>query len=212
MNRTEPTVETIRETQRARGLATILAIGTATPLNYINQDDYADYYFRVTNSEHMIKLKEKFKRICDKTMIKKRFMLLTEEFLKENPNMCEYTSPSLNTRQDLLITAIPKLGKEAAIKAIEEWGLSKSKITHLIFCTTSGIDMPGADFRLTKLLGLSPLVNRLMVYQQVRAYVHGLVWGLFSALTRPKQKFRSFCFRKTFGFEFCFFLWLLFRV
>ncbi|KAJ0507531.1 putative chalcone synthase [Helianthus annuus] len=159
-------VETIRETQRARGLATILAIGTATPLSYINQDDYADYYFRVTNSEHMIKLKEKFKRICDKTMIKKRFMLLTEEFLKENPNMCEYTSPSLNTRQDLLITAVPKLGKEAAIKAIEEWGLSKSKITHLIFCTTSGIDMPGADFQLTKLLGLSPMVNRLMVYQQ----------------------------------------------
>ncbi|MFS7983476.1 putative chalcone synthase [Helianthus anomalus] len=57
-------VETIRETQRARGLATILAIGTATPLSYINQDDYADYYFRVTNTEHMINLKEKFKRIC----------------------------------------------------------------------------------------------------------------------------------------------------
>ncbi|KAM0062936.1 putative chalcone synthase [Helianthus debilis subsp. tardiflorus] len=171
-------VETIRETQRARGLATILAIGTATPLSYINQDEYADYYFRVTNSEHMIKLKEKFKRICDKTMIKKRFMLLTEEFLKENPNMCEYTSPSLNTRQDLG-SFTPLLGKEAAIKAIEEWGLSKSKITHLIFCTTSGIDMPGADFQLTKLLGLSPLVNRLMVYQQVRVYVHGLVWICF---------------------------------
>ncbi|KAF5780345.1 putative chalcone synthase [Helianthus annuus] len=99
-------------------------------------------------------------------MIKKRFMFLTEEFLKENPNMCEYMSPSLNTRQDLLITAIPKLGKEAATKAIEEWGVSKSKITHLIFSTTSGIDMPGADFQLTKLLGLSPLVNRLMIYQQ----------------------------------------------
>ncbi|KAJ0507519.1 putative chalcone synthase [Helianthus annuus] len=159
-------VETIRETQRARGLATILAIGTATPYNCIHQADYPDYYFRVTKSEHMINLKEKFKRICDKTMIKKRFMFLTEEFLKENPNMCEYMSPSLNTRQDLLITAIPKLGKEAATKAIEEWGVSKSKITHLIFSTTSGIDMPGADFQLTKLLGLSPLVNRLMIYQQ----------------------------------------------
>ncbi|KAJ0954384.1 putative chalcone synthase [Helianthus annuus] len=57
-------VETIRETQRAQGLATILAIGTATPFNCVNQADYADYYFRVTNSEHMIDLKEKFKRIC----------------------------------------------------------------------------------------------------------------------------------------------------
>ncbi|KAJ0868990.1 putative chalcone synthase [Helianthus annuus] len=160
-------VETIRETQRAQGLATILAIGTATPFNCVNQADYADYYFHVTNCEHMINLKEKFKRICDKTMIKKRFMILSEEFLKENPNMCEYMSPSLNTRQDLLITAVPKLGEEAAIKAIKEWGVSRSKITHLIFCTTSGIDMPGADLQLTKLLGLSPLVNRLMIYQQV---------------------------------------------
>ncbi|KAJ0507526.1 putative chalcone synthase [Helianthus annuus] len=132
-------VETIRETQRAQGLATILAIGTATPFNCV----------------------------IDKTMIKKRFMILSEEFLKKNPNMCEYMSPSLNTRQDLLITAVPKLGGEAAIKAIKEWGVSKSKITHLIFCTTSGLDMPGADLQLTKLLGLSPLVKRLMIYQQV---------------------------------------------
>ncbi|KAI3785270.1 hypothetical protein L1987_44386 [Smallanthus sonchifolius] len=159
-------VEKIRQTQRAQGLATILAIGTATPPNFYNQADYADYYFRVTNNEHMIKLKDKFKRICDKTMIKKRFMFLTEEFLKDNPNMCEHTSPSLNTRQDLLITQVPKLGSEAATKAIEEWGLPISKITHLIFCTTSGIHMPGADYQLTKLLGLSPWVNRLMMYQQ----------------------------------------------
>ncbi|XP_076882437.1 chalcone synthase 1-like isoform X1 [Bidens hawaiensis] len=159
-------VEEIRETQRAQGLATILAIGTATPPNGYNQADYPNYYFHVTNSEHMIDLKNKFKRICDKTMIKKRYMVLTEEFLKENPNMCEYSSPSLNTRQDLLITEVPKLGKEAATKAIDEWGLPKSKITHVIFCTTSGIDMPGADYQLTKLLGLSPSVNRLMMYQQ----------------------------------------------
>ncbi|KAK1422130.1 hypothetical protein QVD17_25031 [Tagetes erecta] len=99
-------------------------------------------------------------------MIKKRFMVLTEEFLKENPNMCEYMSPSLNARQDLLVRAIPKLGEEAAIKAIEEWGPPISKITHLIFCTTSGIDMPGSDFQLTKLLGLSPSVTRIMMYQQ----------------------------------------------
>nr|BAX02593.1 chalcone synthase-like [Dahlia pinnata] len=159
-------VENIRETQRAKGRATILAIGTATPPNCYKQADYADYYFRVTNNDHMIDLKNKFKRICDKTMIKKRHMFLTEQFLKGNPNMCEYASPSFNTRQELLINEVPKLGKEAATKAIEEWGLPKSKITHLIFCTTSGIDIPGADYQLTKLLGLSPWVNRLMMYQQ----------------------------------------------
>lgn len=57
-------VENILETQRAQGLATILAIGTSTPSNILYQDDFPDYYFRVTNSKHMVHLKEKFKRIC----------------------------------------------------------------------------------------------------------------------------------------------------
>ena len=54
----------IRKAQRAQGPATILAIGTATPANCIYQADYPDYYFRITNSEHMVELKEKFKRMC----------------------------------------------------------------------------------------------------------------------------------------------------
>ena len=57
-------VEEIRNAQRAKGPATILAIGTATPENCIQQSDYADYYFRVTKSEHMTELKKKFNRIC----------------------------------------------------------------------------------------------------------------------------------------------------
>nr|AMQ09637.1 2-pyrone synthase [Gerbera hybrid cultivar]CAA62683.1 chalcone sythase [Gerbera hybrid cultivar] len=159
-------VEAIREAQRAQGLATILAIGTATPPNCFIQADYPDYYFRVTKSEHMVELKEKFKRICDKTAIKKRYLALTEEYLKQNPSMCEFMAPSLNARQDLIVPGVPMLGKEAAVNAIQEWGHPKSKITHLIFCTTAGVDMPGADYQLIKLLGLSPSISRYMMYQQ----------------------------------------------
>ena len=57
-------VEEIRKAQRAEGPAMILAIGTATPSNCVYQADYPDYYFRITNSEHMTELKEKFKRMC----------------------------------------------------------------------------------------------------------------------------------------------------
>ncbi|XP_027350027.1 chalcone synthase [Abrus precatorius] len=160
------TVEEIRNAQRSHGPATILAFGTATPSNCVSQEDYPDYYFRITKSEHMTDLKEKFKRMCEKSMIKKRYMHLTEEFLKENPNMCAYMAPSLDARQDIVVVEVPKLGKEAAAKAIKEWGQPKSKITHLVFCTTSGVDMPGADYQLTKLLGLRPSVKRLMMYQQ----------------------------------------------
>lgn len=93
-------------------------------------------------------------------------MHLTEDILKENQNMCSYWAPSLDARQDIVVVEVPKLGKEAATKAIKEWGQPKSKITHLVFCTTSGVDMPGADYQLTKLLGLRPSVKRLMMYQQ----------------------------------------------
>nr|P48390.1 RecName: Full=Chalcone synthase 1; AltName: Full=Naringenin-chalcone synthase 1 [Gerbera hybrid cultivar]CAA86218.1 chalcone synthase [Gerbera hybrid cultivar] len=159
-------MKAIRDAQRAEGPATILAIGTATPANCVYQADYPDYYFRITKSEHMVDLKEKFKRMCDKSMIRKRYMHITEEYLKQNPNMCAYMAPSLDVRQDLVVVEVPKLGKEAAMKAIKEWGHPKSKITHLIFCTTSGVDMPGADYQLTKLLGLRPSVKRFMMYQQ----------------------------------------------
>ncbi|XP_055813331.1 chalcone synthase J-like [Solanum dulcamara] len=156
----------IRRTQRAVGPATVLAIGTANPSNCYDQSTYADYFFRVTNSEHKIELMEKFKRMCDRSMIKKRYFHLTEEILKKNPTICEYKAPSFNIRQEIAIVEVPKLGMEAAQKAINEWGQSKSKITHLVFCTTSGVDIPGADYQLTKLLGLEPSVKRSMMYQQ----------------------------------------------
>ncbi|RZB91086.1 Chalcone synthase 6 [Glycine soja] len=114
-------VEEIRKAQRAEGPATVMAIGTATPPNCVDQSTYPDYYFRITNSDHMNELKEKFKRMCDKSMIKKRYMYLNEEILKENPSVCAYMAPSLDARQDMVVVEVPKLGKEAATKAIKEW-------------------------------------------------------------------------------------------
>lgn len=58
------TVEEVRRAQRAQGPATILAIGTSTPANCVDQSTYPDYYFRITNSEHKTELKEKFQRMC----------------------------------------------------------------------------------------------------------------------------------------------------
>ncbi|OAY37152.1 hypothetical protein MANES_11G079070v8 [Manihot esculenta] len=158
-------VEEIREAHRAKGPATILAIGTATPSNSISQDLYPDYYFRITKSDHLTHLKRKFMHLCAKSRIKKRYMHLTEEMLKEHPNLCSYKEPSLSTRKEILKHELPKLGSEAACKAIQEWGQPKSKITHLIFYTTSSIVvMPGCDFYLAKILGLRPCVQRFMMY------------------------------------------------
>ncbi|WVZ22912.1 hypothetical protein V8G54_001456 [Vigna mungo] len=156
----------IREKQRGRSPATILAIATANPSHCIYQSDFTDYYFRVTKSDHMTDLKAKLKRICEKSMIEKRYIHLTEEMLKQNPNISTYEEPSLNARQDILVEEVPKLGEKAASKALKEWGRARSDITHLIFCSTSGVDMPGADYQLVRLLGLKPSTKRFMLYHQ----------------------------------------------
>ena len=75
-------------------------------------------------------------------------------------------APSINIRQDIITVEIPKLGKEAALKALKEWGQPKSNITHLVFCTTSSVEMPGADYKLANLLGLDPSIRRVMLYHQ----------------------------------------------
>ncbi|CAN0875581.1 Naringenin-chalcone synthase [Linum grandiflorum] len=159
-------VDELRKAQRADGVATILGIGTATPPYCINQTDFPDYYFRITNMQHNTQLQHKFKRICERSNIEKRYFHLTEQLVKENPNFSSYTEPTFNARQDMVLVEVPKLGKEVATKAIEEWGQPKSKITHLIFCTSTGVDMPGADYQLTKLLGLNSSVIRTMMYHQ----------------------------------------------
>ncbi|XP_031248792.1 polyketide synthase 5-like [Pistacia vera] len=159
-------VDQIRKAQRAEGTASILAIGTANPPSYFDQSKFPDSYFNMTNSQHMTELKKKMQRMCDKTMIKKRHMYVTNEFVKENPYLREYSMPSLDARQDKAAILISELGKEAANKALEEWGQPKSKITHLICCTTMGAFLPGIDYRIVKLLGLDLSIKRIMLYQQ----------------------------------------------
>lgn len=104
--------------------------------------------------------------VGEKSMIKKRYVHMTEETLKENPNMCAYSAPSMDARLDLTIKEVPKFGERAAVEAVKEWGQPKSSITHLIFNATSGIDMPGADVQLITSLGLEPSVKRVMLYHQ----------------------------------------------
>eukprot|EP00249_Psilotum_nudum_P036121 c6372_g1_i1 orf=478-1692(+) len=155
-----------RTVQKPKGRASVLAIGTANPPNAVEQRTYPDFYFNVTNNGHKTELKKKFQRICDNSGIKKRYMLLTEEILRSNPTMCAYWEDSLDARQDIAVSHVPKLAEEAALKAIKEWGQPKSSITHLVFCTNSGVDMPGADCVLVRLIGLPLTVKRVMLYQQ----------------------------------------------
>ncbi|KAD7478026.1 hypothetical protein E3N88_01162 [Mikania micrantha] len=158
-------IQEFRNTQRAEGPAMIMAIGIATPPNCVLQSTYPDNYFGITKGEHMQELKQKFKRICNNSTIKKRYLYLTDDMLKDKPNICDYMAPSLNDRQDITVEEVPKLGEQAATVAMTEWGQPKSKITHLVFGTSCGVDMPAADYQLTKLMGLNPSIKRFVMYQ-----------------------------------------------
>lgn len=100
-------------------------------------------------------------------MIEKRHVSMPDEFLRTNPCITNYKSPSLKLRQELTDASLPQLGAEAARKAIGDWGCRRrvSDITHLVFCTSSSGCMPGADFEVIKLLGMPLSTKRFMLYQ-----------------------------------------------
>eukprot|EP00253_Pinus_taeda_P018176 PITA_18176 len=103
------------------GFASILAIGTANPPNVVDQSTYPDFYFRITGNEHNTELKDKFKPICERSAIKQRYMYLTEEILKKNPDVCAFVEvPSLDVR-----TTTPNL-PEADFEVAKLLGLHPS--------------------------------------------------------------------------------------
>ncbi|RVW78732.1 Stilbene synthase 5 [Vitis vinifera] len=91
---------------------------------------------------------------------------LKKKFNRISPKYGCLHAPSLNIRQEIITAEVPKLGKEAALKALKEWGQPKSKITHLVFCTTSGVEMPGGTvLRTAKDLAENNAGARVLVIQ-----------------------------------------------
>ncbi|KQK19828.1 bisdemethoxycurcumin synthase [Brachypodium distachyon] len=159
-------VSTIRAAQRADGPAAVLAIGTANPAHCVSQDDYPDYYFRITNSDHLTHLKHVFTKLCAAAGVEKRFFHHTEGLLKAHPELLlrrRGPSSSLDTRLDIVAAAAPELAASAAAKAIAEWGRPAADITHLVVSTNAGAHAPGCDARLATLLGLRRDVRRTVL-------------------------------------------------
>ncbi|XP_052163131.1 bisdemethoxycurcumin synthase-like [Oryza glaberrima] len=160
---TTVTTQDIRRAQRADGPATVLAIATANPETRRSQDEYADFYFRVTKSEHLPQLKEKLERICKKSGIENRYTYVNDEVMKAHPEFSDRKLPSLDARVEIASNAVPELAAAAASMAIAEWGRPATDITHLIFSTYSDLKAPSSDRRLASLLGLRHTVCRTIL-------------------------------------------------
>ncbi|KAK3119074.1 hypothetical protein QOZ80_9BG0713250 [Eleusine coracana subsp. coracana] len=119
--------------QRQR--ASLLAIGTANPANCIRQDDYTDWYFRVTKSDHLHDLKAKMRRMCDRSSIKKRYFHHSERTIHDHPVLLgHHGQPSLDARQDMLAMAVPELAEAAAEDAIADLNV---RLIHSWFITAA---------------------------------------------------------------------------
>ncbi|XP_044358916.1 bisdemethoxycurcumin synthase [Triticum aestivum] len=153
------TVREIRHLKRADGPAAVLAIGTANPPNRLSQEEYVEYYFRVTKSQHLTDLKRKFKLICDRTATEKRFFHHTQELLDAHPRFFD----GGQDRLEIAAAVAPELAASAATKAIAKWGRPATDITHLILSTNSCALSPGVDLRLASLLGLGSSVVRTLL-------------------------------------------------
>uniref|UniRef100_A0ACD6A9P8 Uncharacterized protein n=1 Tax=Avena sativa TaxID=4498 RepID=A0ACD6A9P8_AVESA len=157
---THATVLEIRRLQRADGPAAVLAIGTANPPHCVSQEEFPDYYFRLTKSEHLTDLKHELRTLCQKSGTEKRFFHHTPEMLDAHPHFLDAGRPSLDDRLEIAAAAAPELAAAAAAKAIARWGRPATDITHLVLSTNSCARAPGADTRLASLLGLRPTVAR----------------------------------------------------
>ncbi|CAN6363058.1 unnamed protein product [Urochloa humidicola] len=155
--------EKLRREQRADGPACVLAVGTANPANCIPQEEFADWYFRVTKSDHLTELKAKMKKTCEQVGIKKRYFQVTEDLLRAHPELLDPALPSIDARLHAVAASLPELAAAAARNAIADWGRPAADVTHLVVATSSGAQIPGVDVRVASLLGLRPAARRTML-------------------------------------------------
>lgn len=159
----------------------------------MRQDKFADWYFRITKSQHLTVLQAKAKRLCkgtrsnfqideasvtsnlrmnvrfasstgERSGIKKRYLHHVEEMMDGHLETLDRQLPLLGTRMGIAADAVQELAAAAAARAIAAWGRPAGNITHLVVTTNSGAQSPGVDIHLAKILGLNPAVQRTLLY------------------------------------------------
>ncbi|KAI4998586.1 hypothetical protein ZWY2020_053928 [Hordeum vulgare] len=136
--------------------AVIMGIGTAVPPNVLQQSSFTDYYFEITNSNHMVDLKAKFTKLCENTKIEKRPTSSLGTTHHSPPTSLHHLTFVKSSRMQPCRSLVRKLRRMPSLTGAG---------TYLVFCTMVSGSMPGADFELVKLLGLPLSTRRFMMYQ-----------------------------------------------
>ncbi|OVA04914.1 Chalcone/stilbene synthase [Macleaya cordata] len=153
-----------RQSKKANpGKTTILALGKALPHQLVMQELLVDGYFRNTKCDDP-DLKQKLARLCKTTTVKTRYVVMSDDILKEYPELALEGLPTVKQRLDISNKAVTDMAIEASETCIKNWGRPSSDITHVIYVSSSEARLPGGDLYLAKGLGLSPEVHRVLLY------------------------------------------------
>ncbi|KAE8709251.1 Type III polyketide synthase B [Hibiscus syriacus] len=120
------------------GKATILALGMAFPHQLVMQEQ--------------------------DTIVKTRYVVMSEEILKQYPDLAIEGLPTVKQRLDICNDAVTEMAVEASRVCIEKWGRPISELTHLVYVSSSEVRLPGGDLYLAKGLGLSLETQRVLLY------------------------------------------------
>ncbi|KAJ4785550.1 Chalcone synthase [Rhynchospora pubera] len=154
--------DSIKITNSVSGNATILALGKAFPQQLVMQDYLVDGFFKSTNcTDH--ELKQKLTRLCKTTTVKTRYVVMSEEILKNYPELATEGLPTVKQRLDISNKAVTQMAIDASLSCVKVWGRPLSSITHLVYVSSSEARFPGGDLHLARGLGLKPDVCRIML-------------------------------------------------
>lgn len=137
-------------------------MGTATPDRVFHMSDFSRDILHGFGFDTPV-IRQFCDRICQSSGILKKRMVYGREIYDENPNLMTYGAPSLDKRFDLFASGAMEIATLAAEQALLDWGGEKSKITHLITYSTTGMITPALDMQLIKALGLPQTVKHFWV-------------------------------------------------
>ncbi|KAM0935207.1 putative chalcone/stilbene synthase, polyketide synthase, type III, thiolase [Dioscorea sansibarensis] len=98
------------------------------------------------------------------TTVKTRYVVMTDEILKQYPELASDGVPTIKQRLEISNKAVTEMAVDASNACILKWGRPASAITHLVYVSSSEARFPGGDLHLAQALSLSPDVRRTSLY------------------------------------------------
>jgi predicted naringenin-chalcone synthase len=162
----------------------ILGIGTGDPNYCYSQKDMADFAVQYFNLTAGSELEQKLRKIYEHTNTITRYSVV--DYHKCNPSE---DFKSFQSRNDIYAKNAVELSRRSATEALKKWGGDKSKITHLVYCSTTGVTIPGVEFELAEILELSPHVQRCAInFMGCYSALPGIKTACAFAKLNPKNR------------------------